>query len=106
MGKDPTLSTGIRTRPPPHRYGVGSIPTSIPDFRNSGMLGTCRHEQKHFYEAPRARKHVGLCEVLLGPPKGSHSIMWSGHVIRSTSTRDTKGQEGGCVRFIAGSVGP
>ena len=33
VGKDPTLSTCIRITPP-HRYGAGSIPTSI---RNSGI---------------------------------------------------------------------
>ena len=43
VGEDPTLSTGIRTTPP-HRYGAVSTPTSIPEFRNSGMLGTCTQE--------------------------------------------------------------
>ena len=56
VGEHPTLSTGIRTRPPPHRYGVGSIPTSIPDFRNSGMLGTCTYGQKHFYEGAKSQE--------------------------------------------------
>ena len=55
VGEDPTLSTCIRTTPP-HRYGAGSIPTSIPEFRNSGMLGTCTHGQKHFYEGAKSQE--------------------------------------------------
>ena len=38
---------------------MGSIPTSTPEFRISGMLGTCRHEQKQFYEgAKRQEAHT------------------------------------------------
>ena len=90
--------------------------------------------QKQFYEGPRDRRHIRNPESLnsgmlvgkdptpstgirtplpIGSGWGHNTYEHSGiqefrseHGNRSTSTRVTKGQEGGCLRLFAGSVGP
>ena len=91
---------------------VGGVNThehsGIQEFRNARYILTCvTCDQKHFYEGTRARKHHRALRGSLGAPRDqkAQSTRWSDQVVRSTSTRGTKGQ-GGFVGFFVGSKGP